>query len=169
MEIEFFTCSLCGKTHPRSDAELSFKRPDAINDLPEAERAAQSILTEDLASLDLANGDHRFFVRCVLPLRVYTRASDYCLGLWAEVSGADFTRIRELWSEPMQADEPPFAATLANDVPSHERALGLRLNLHLTGPASRPTLTVADDSHSLYLEQTQGISGHRVHEYNSYF
>jgi hypothetical protein len=157
-------CAECGKEHPRSALELSFKRPDAVVALSKAEREARCKESNDLCSMD----GERFFVRGVLPLPVAGRQEPYCIGLWAEISAQAYERIWKLWDEPDQSSEPAFQATLANDVPGGA-TLGLRVKVALTGPTTRPDLFVVEVSHPLFEEQRAGISSHRAYEYSSLF
>ncbi|WP_218106433.1 hypothetical protein, partial [Duganella sp. SG902] len=47
--------------------------------------------------------------------------------------------------------------------------LGLRAELRLTGPATRPKIFLQVTQHQLYLEQTHGIDAHRAYEYSTLF
>ena len=158
-------CAVCGKEHLRSELELAFRRPDPIVALAAEERATRVKETDDLCAIDY----ERYFVRSVLPLPVHSREEPYQLGLWVEVPRDSFMRIYELWSDPDQANEPAFAGSLANDIPSFAPTCGLAINLYLTGPSTRPTIVVADQGHPLFHEQAAGITEHRAHEYSSFF
>lgn len=120
--------------------------------------------TDDLASINW----ERYFVRAVLPLAVEGRGRPYRIGAWVEVEEKIFERIRALWSEAEQAQEPPFPAKLANDIPPFN-ACGLEVKLQLAGPTTRPSIVVPPSEHPLHYEQCHGISEHRAAEYSGYF
>jgi hypothetical protein len=154
-------CSSCGQIHALDDMELTFARPEPIDQIPEAERADKVNQNKDLASI----GYDRFFVRALLPLPVLDRGKPYNLGVWAEVTEEAFFRIRDLWDEPEQDKEPPFQATLQNRIPHLPETCGLSVQLHLTGPKTRPRLTVPSSHHPLHAQQCSGITSHIANQY----
>jgi hypothetical protein len=158
-------CAQCGKEHLLVELELSFRRPDALVAIPEPERGQRVQESNDLCVID----GSRFFIRTVLPLPVESRVLPYNIGLWAEIEQATFERVYALWSESSQVDEPPFQARVANAVPNQADTVGLSARLHLTGPTTRPRLVLESTAHSLFGEQSFGISAHRAHEYSSLF
>jgi len=151
-------CATCGKAHPRADTEIFFKRPDPYLEVPEAERAARTKVDDDLCMID----ETRFFVRSLLPIPVTDGGKDYCWGVWAEVAEAGFKRILELWSSPEQVNEPIIDARLANEMPYYGGTLGLRVALHLTGPTTRPSVSLVDDHPLLSNQQTEGVDRSEV-------
>lgn len=168
MSEAIVVCSVCGKPHPREKIELTFRRPDIIAAIPKKTRSQRCKESDDLCALWGSGSElDRFFVRGVLPLPVDGRDTPYRIGAWAEVDKDAFSRIIDLWKEPSQTEEPAFPGVLANAIPIHKSALGLNVQLQLTGPTTRPNIMVLDTSHALYQEQIRGVSEHRVHEYTS--
>jgi hypothetical protein len=155
-------CAICGRSHPVSDGELTFGVPDVVFALSEDDKDARCKIGKEIVELDGA----RFFVRGLLPLEVFGRERDYSLGVWAEVSRDILDRIRELWSDPGQDQEPLMSAKLANKVPFHSDTVGLSLGIQLTGPTTRPRFFLDPVAHSLYIEQLCGINEHRAVEYS---
>lgn len=141
--------------------ELTFARPEPIDQIPEVERTTKVKQNKELASI----GYDRFFVRTLLPIPVLDRDEPYNLGVWAEVSEETFFRIRDLWDEPEQDKEPAFPATLQNRIPHLPETCGLPVMLHLTGPTTRPRLTVPPSDHPLHAQQCQGITAHIANQY----
>jgi len=71
--------------------------------------------------------------------------------------------VLELWDSTSQAQEPPFAALLANHVPGYPETVGLPVQMRLTGPTTRPALAFEPaERHPLALEYRAGVSVHRV-------
>ncbi len=144
--------------------ELTFARPEPIDQIPEAERTTKVKQNKDLASI----GYDKFFVRTLFPLPVLDRGEPYNLGVWAEVSEETFFRIRDLWDEPEQDKEPAFQATLQNRIPNLPETCGLPVMLHLTRPMTRPRLpfhhlTIRSMRSSVRaLLRTPPISTHKV-------
>lgn len=154
-------CATCGKSHEGELFELAYLRPDAVVAMDSVARSAHVRESNDICVID----DERFFVRATLPLNVHESAEDYRIGVWVELPKASFERVRELWSAPDQASEPPFAAALANDVRHHPGSLGHAVLLQLTGPTTRPAVSFPDPVHPLAIEQRDGVSLHRASEY----
>jgi hypothetical protein len=145
--------------------ELTFRRPDEVIRLSAEERARLVKESDDVCVIE----GKRFFIRALLPLPVESRAIPYCIGLWVEVTQATFERVYELWDSGEQVHEPPFAARIANDIPTASGSLALPAEMRLTGPATRPDVFLQPSQHQLYIEQAHGIDEHRVSEYSALF
>jgi hypothetical protein len=158
-------CSKCGEDHPMEEMELTFRRPDDAAKLSAEDRAR---LLQENADLCIIEGK-RFFIRGVLPLPVESRNSPYCIGLWVEVSQTTFERVYALWESDDQLKEPPFAANIANEIPTSPDSLGHEAELRLAGPTVRPNVFLKTSNHPLYMEQAGGIDVHRVSEYTALF
>ncbi|MGE8392277.1 DUF2199 domain-containing protein [Pseudomonas sp. BIGb0427] len=158
-------CSQCGNDHGDELGELAFRRPDALFALAAEERQSKVRESNDWCVI----AGERFFLRALLPLAVAQLNDSYCIGIWVELQPADFERVCELWRDERQAAEPPFTVRLANSIPTLAETLGLEGLLQLSGPTSRPSVTLAASSHPLAVEQAKGISLHRAHEYSQVF
>lgn len=145
--------------------ELTFRRPDEAAKLSADDRAR---LLREKSDWCVMEGK-RFFIRALLPLPVESRELPYCIGLWVEVTQATFERVYNLWDSEEQAHEPPFAAHIANEIPTAGGSLGLDAELRLTGATTRPKVFLQPSHHQLYIEQAQGIDEHRASEYSALF
>ena len=145
--------------------ELSFRRPDDVVKLSTEERERMIKDTNDLCNI----AGNRFFIRALLPLMVEARDRAYNIGLWVEVEQSAYDRVNELWVDPVQNMEPPFDALIGNSIPNLPETIGISVKLQLTGPTSRPEVFISPCSHPLYIEQSEGITEHRAHEYSSLF
>ena len=158
-------CTECGREHPLEELELTFRRPDVVAALQVEEREARVQENKDLCVFD----GERFFIRALLPLPVVGREHPYNVGLWVEVSKQIFERVYEIWDETDQAEEPAFHAEIANDIRNHPPSCGLSASLSLTGPTTRPVVTLSPAEHPLVGEQSRGITAHRAAQYSSLF
>lgn len=158
-------CEQCGIEHALDELELSFKRPDATAELSPEERNST---VQENTDLSVLSGE-RFFVRAVMPIPVLGWSRPYNFGIWVEVNRLSFERIYLLWDSAGQAEEPPFSAVVANEIPLLPQTIGLAAQLNLSGPTARPSVRLAAAAHPLVAEQSRGISVHRAHEYSSVF
>lgn len=158
-------CAKCGQEHPIEEMELTFRRPDDAATLSSDERARRVQESSDLCIVD----NHKFFIRCVLPLPVAGRERPYNIGLWVQVSQDTFQRIYDLWDSEDQHSEPPLEATIANEIPTSDGILGHKAWLYLAGPGTRPNVLLEKTGHPLSVEQAKGIDAHRVSEYTALF
>lgn len=159
-------CSTCGEEHDL--LEPTFRRPEAVINLPAEERAARVKESDDLCAIwGKADGErHRYFVRCVLKVDLLDAEGATAWGIWAEVAEVDFRLIVEKWSDPDQASLPPVEAVLANRVRDYPETIGLPAKLRLTGPTTRPQLTFGRSSvHPFATECENGVCVHRVMEW----
>ena len=154
-------CPCCGKQLPADELELTFRRPDIIAAMAVEEIERRCAFNDEYYVLD----EERYFLRCTLPLPVHGSDQPYSIGAWAELSATDFRLVWNLWSDENQADTPPMSARLSNMVPFHDNTLGMSAAVQLTGPHTRPEITLQESGSSLYAEQSQGIARHRAHEY----
>jgi hypothetical protein len=156
----------CGDHHELLDPV--FVRPDAIVTLPPDERARRARESDDLCALRGDDGFVRCFVRCLLPVALIDAPGTIAWGVWAEVDKDVLAIIRDRWSDPEQARQPPLEARLANRIPGAPDTIGLPLALQLTGPASRPRVTFRGESvHPFIRECRDGVTVHRAHEWLS--
>lgn len=156
-------CSICRREHDIQHAEVAFGLPDAYFDVPEVERAARCYANaESNADFCVIQPSH-FFIRCRLEINVIGREQPFGFGAWAEVSEQHMRRYAELWADPQQGLEPPFAGTLANRLRGYDmETLGTPVEIQLTSLTQRPKLRIADSSHPLAREVAEGLSVERV-------
>lgn len=160
--IPTVSCAICGKVHPLQEAELAYGLPDEIFELDTDTRAKRAYTSPDICVLD----DSRRFLRALLPLPVEGRERPYRIGVWVEIDPQQFREIRALWADENQAAHPPFKAVLANEIRRCPGSRGLPLEVHLTGPKTRPECYIVDSTHTLFHQQTGGISEHSALEYS---
>lgn len=98
----------CGD--PAVPLERTFRAPDVIHQLGDVQ-ADRVELGRSFARLD----GERCFVRCLLPIPV-EEYGHWSVGVWVEVSSADFERCRTAWDDPQLYAQLRFSGTLANDV-----------------------------------------------------
>lgn len=147
-------CLICGQQHILSEMELTFGLPDQAFTIPEAERINRLKATDDICIID----DQRFYLRSVLGLPLIEQTSEqYHFGVWAEVGANDFKTIFDMWEDPAQINYPAFQATLSNNIPFCGQSSGQAVALKMTGPTTRPSLTVIDSDSILGQLQGKGI------------
>jgi hypothetical protein len=157
-------CPDCGAAHELWEMEPSYRWPDAYLAVPPPERAERTIAGRDYCGVRDADDESRqYFLRALLPIPVRGEATPCSWGVWVEVSEAAFARARDLWSDPGQSREPPFAGALANALAGYAETLGLPGAVQLTGPTSVPRFTLAPAvAHPLAAEQREGVYPERV-------
>jgi hypothetical protein len=160
-------CASCGEEHDLSDLEPGFTHPDAYLEVPPEDRHWRTLGGKDERTVrDDEDSPPRYFFRCVLPVPVHGEPDPRCWGVWVEVDHAAWTRVRELWRDEDQHLEPPFPATLANEIPGYPPTLGLRGQLQLSGPRSVPGFRLSPGvDHPLAEEQRRGVPLERVLEW----
>ena len=91
-------------------------------------------------------------------------------GVWAEVSQPVYQRVMDLWDEAGQAEEPPLAGRLANELPDYPSTLGLPGSIHLLGPSTAPEFRFPGElDHPLAREQQSGVYPERALEWVARF
>ena len=133
-------CPECDTEHEL--LEPAFRRPEEVFRLSREDRASRVDEDDNMCRmLVLPDSEipatYRYFLRTVLPVRIRDRDDFTHWGIWVETSEADMYRVRELWSDPRQALEPPFPGKIANGIPGYPSTLNLPVLVHLTDPSTR--------------------------------
>ena len=162
MSEELVKCPCCEKMVPANDVELTYRLPDDIARMDKNERESTCKYNDDYV---VCKGEY-FYLRCVLPLPVHDTDRTYCLGVWVQISPNSFNKVWDLWDCEQQENEPPMRGLLANNVHLNTGSENAEVMVQLTGPTTRPVVSVRDESCSLYLEQKNGITIHRASEYS---
>ncbi len=162
MNQELVKCPCCERMVNASSIELTFKKPDYIAAMSAEDIEERCRYNDDIYICD----GELFYIRCILPLPVQDKGSDYCLGVWVQVSESSFEHIYNLWDEEDLTSEEPLKGLLANQVPLNDETKGVEVTVQLIGATARPIVTVKDISCSLYNEQTCGVTIHRASEYS---
>lgn len=162
-------CARCGVEHDLSNVEPSYRRPDLWFTVPEHERSMRIRDGNDACGIRaLDDSERRYFLRVRLPMPVRGESRACCWGLWVEVSEQALQRVRELWDDPRQAEEPAFEGRIANALAGYESTLGLPGQVTLTDPSSIPFFHLAPElDHPLAWEQREGVWPERVLEWVS--
>lgn len=133
-------------------ADVELHLPDAVWSLPYLERYLRSRANPDFCTLD----ESRHFIRCVLPVAFTYQEGFFAWGLWVEVAKADHDAYLAHYQHGA-AEVPPFAGTLANNLPGYSPTLGLAVTVELDDE-HRPFVTIDPASrHKLAREQRNGI------------
>ncbi|MFN7975181.1 MAG: DUF2199 domain-containing protein [Acidobacteriota bacterium] len=158
---------MCRKEHDIENIEPSFKKPDAVLEIPDGERGRLALEDRDWCAVrDAEDTERHYYLRVLLPVEVLGRTKPCCWGIWVEVSARHYERAQELWDDPRQSDEPPFPGRIANRVNGYPDTLGLPGLVSLTDPATIPLFTLDRSiSHPLAQEQRDGVSDERVMEW----
>jgi hypothetical protein len=163
-------CRECGREHDLDRIEPAFERPDAYVAVPREERQRR-ISDSDSACLIASEDRHELacFVRALLHVPITDEGSRIGWGLWVQIDDHAYRRVVSLWDDPDQAAEPPFPCTVANDIPNYPSTRGLPGVIRLTGPHTRPSLTLAlDCEHAFAVEARTGVLNKRALEWRSW-
>jgi hypothetical protein len=162
-------CTTCGEEHDMLQMEPNYAFPDAYLEVPPAEREYLTNFSNDDGRIRNADDtERRHFLRVLLSVPIRSEQKDCAWGVWVEVGGADWERAYDLWDDPNQGAEPPFAGRLANALRGYERTIGLPGRVRLTGPNTAPLFELdASVDHSLAREQREGVYLERVVEWVS--
>jgi hypothetical protein len=155
-----YTCSVCGEYHDELMLDIRLGLPDDVFALSAEERERATELGEDWCILNA--GHPRYFTRALLEIPVPELETYFGYGVWAELDEAGFERIRELWDDPGGADEPPFAARLANELAPYEATTGLRVLIRLRDVDLLPAAELTGSGHDLVADQRVGITAERA-------
>lgn len=154
-----FGCSCCGQRHEQLPFAYGALAPAHWQE-SYAERA-ESVLGDELCVI---GGEH-FFVRARLLLPVADADAEFEWGVWVSLSGPNFERMTELWTDPKRAAEPPSFGWLSTELSLYEpETLNLKTMVHSQPVGIRPTVELEPTDHPLAVEQRMGITLARVRD-----
>jgi hypothetical protein len=154
-----WTCPCCGKQYDTLSFAYALDEPDPWGAVPEEERQYRGVLGSDTCTID-----GQFYIRGRIVIPVIGSNDPFIWGTWAAVSKESFARFGALWDVEKREHEPPFAATLSNDIPIYPKTFGLKCHVMMKNARKRPSFVLEAADHPLAAEQRDGITLDRVKE-----
>jgi len=156
-----FVCGICGKQHDHEPMAIAYRRPASFFTIPKEERDRRVQCNDDLCAID----GRQFFIRGVLELPIRGTDTSFDWGVWARVDQRDFQRYLDAWRADTEDDVPPFSGWLSGGPASYPDSDGLEVSVRLRSGGLRPDFTVRSASHPLGVDQRQGISLEKAHQF----
>jgi hypothetical protein len=155
-----WTCRKCGATHTGTPDSYSYEAPWPWYTIPEAERDARSLLTEDYCAIDSED----FFVRGCLEVPIIGRDSPLLWCVWVSLSRENYFRERSLAEDPRRTAEQPYFGWLSSRIEIYPDTAALKTNVRTQPVGKRPLIELEPTDHPLAVEQRTGISEARLME-----
>ncbi|MGO4123675.1 DUF2199 domain-containing protein [Inquilinus sp. YAF38] len=155
-----WACSCCNRQHDELPLAFATAAPLDYYGIPEAEREARTLLTDDMCTID----DRAFYIRGCLEIPIIGHDEPFSWGLWVSVSGESMALILETWEAPDRASHAPRFGWLSATLNTYPEILNLKTMVHLRTPPTRPFIELEPTDHPLAVEQRQGITIERVVE-----
>ena len=153
-----YVCSCCGGGQ-RGVMDLVKNLPDTLFALPDEERQARAIVTDDLCSLD----DEHFFVRAILPVPIIGTKDVFAFGVWGSVSQENFKTYATEFDNPAPAFGP-FFSWLNSALGPYPNTFNLKSSLVFQPNNQRPVMRLDPSDHPLAVEQRTGITVDKLSE-----
>jgi hypothetical protein len=158
-----FYCATCGQYHEGLPMSIGFRLPESITGPPEA-REHGIEMTDDWCALETED-DQSYFVRGCLEIPVIDGSEPFVWSVWASLSEDNFYRTMDLWTDMARTDEPPYFGWLCTSIPGYPETLLLKTMVQTRAVGLRPTITLEPTDHPLAVEQREGITMARAHEF----
>lgn len=156
-----WTCHCCGKSYDTLPLNYAAKAPAYWFRLPEHEREARAVLTEDFCTID--GQDH--FIRACLEIPILGQEERLVWGIWVSLSEVSIRRAAELFDADPDPEEPPRFGRLSTSLPLYPTTtLNLKTLVHFRPRPLRPRVELEHTAHPLSVEQREGITLERVQE-----
>lgn len=154
-------CGCCGKELGDFILDYGFQLPDAIWDLSPKEREKRAKYDSDLAQLD-----HRYFLRGILQLPIISTNEQFRWGIWVEVGQNKFMSYVKNYSDD-NSHEAPFDGIIANQLRGYSNTIGVYVKVQLGDRSSRPRFLVVGNKNLLAIDQNEGVTLGRIHEFTN--
>jgi hypothetical protein len=129
--------------------------------VPETEFAQRVDLTPDQCVVD----GHAFFIRGHIEIPIHEYPGALSFSVWSSLSEQSFLHLSERWEAPDRASDPPYFGWLCSPVAVYPSTIHLKLSVQSRPPGLTPLFTVAPTDHPLALDQRNGITIARWHEF----
>jgi hypothetical protein len=155
-----FYCSTCGAFHRNVPMAYGAEAPFGYDEISDESKERMCDLTADICIIN----KEQFFIKGNLVIQV-ENDEDFSWNVWVKVTEADFSRIREKWTNENRVLDEPYMGKLATDLEVYPSTLNLSVKVHTEKVGQRPRIEVCESSHPLFLEQENGITKERVIEF----
>ncbi len=160
-------CRSCGREHRGLAFAFGTPAPAPWEVATEAERQ-QGEINADVCVLPDRDGVHHY-LRGRIELPVLDLAGEvFVWDTWVSLSEANMRLQVEHWDDPRREKLDPMFAWVCTALPYEPPTVGLAANLHTRAPGLAPWIELDPTSpHPLAVEQRQGITVHRVSQFNA--
>ena len=153
-------CPICGTNDSELPLCFGIEAPwRAI--VPEGEFAERVELTRDQCVVD----GEMFFIRGHIEIPIHDYPDPFSFSVWSSLSERSFLHMSERWEASDRASDPPYFGWLCSPIAVYPTTLNLRLSVQSRSPGFTPLFTVEPTRHPLALDQQNGISVERWHEF----
>jgi len=155
-----FDCSVCGLHHEVLPLSFSVKYPLAAGAVPPDEVDRRVVMTADQCVID----ERFYYVRGRFAIPIHGLEEPFIWGCWARISGPDFFKTNQSWTDPKRVELPLFHGLLNSDLPLYGDTRDLPVMLQTMPVGRRPHFFPVSQDHPLAIEIRDGISMARVVE-----
>jgi hypothetical protein len=155
-----YRCSRCGETHRGLPMSYGASAPTLWFAIPPAERSSRAELSSDQCIID----DRYYFILGNLQIKIRDTDKSFLWLAWVSLGAEDFVRAAEIWDMHGRESEPPYAGSVASDLPGYPDTLNLKTEIYTRPIGERPFLLLESTDHPLAVEQREGITMARVQE-----
>lgn len=151
-------CQICGMKHDEVPNCFGIEAPWRAF-VPEAEFETRVELSESWCVVD----DEHFFVRGHVEIPIIKHPEPFAFSVWSSLSRESFEHMQDRWLEPDRGSDAPYFGWLSSPISPYENALLLPLSVQSREPGLVPVFTVTDTTHTLAIDQENGISIRQWH------
>ncbi len=152
-------CTICKAQH--SSLPLCFGADAPCRALvPDAEFDERVALSADQCVVD---GEH-FFIRGHVELPVVDTSDIFAWSVWCSLSEQSFRHMIERWEDAAR-DGDGYFGWLSSPIPVYPSTIHLKTNVRVRAVGMVPLIEIQECDHSLYIDQRDGVTLTRVHEF----
>jgi len=153
-------CTLCDLEH--DEIPVCFGLPAPWRALvPESQFESRVDLTPDQCVVD----QKVFFIRGHIEIPIHDHGEKLAFSVWVSLSERSFLHVCERWEDLDRACDPPYFGWLSSAIPIYPDTIHLKSSVQSRAPGLTPLFTVEPTEHPLALDQKNGITISRWHEY----
>jgi hypothetical protein len=153
-------CHTCGVEH--DDIPLCFGIDAPWPALVPANEFAHRVeLTADQCVVD----EQTFFIRGHIEIPIHDYPEPLAFSVWSSLSKQSFLKMCDRWDAPDRASDPPYFGWLCSPIAVYPNAIHLKLSVQSRPRGLIPLFTVEPTEHPLSLDQHNGITVERWHEF----
>ena len=153
-----YRCRSCCTWHEERPTCFIIPLPEAVLQIPEAEREGRVEASSDQCILD---GKH-FFILGNVDVPVHGSQEVLRWTVWSTLSEANFRRAALLWETPVRESEPAYFGWLSSQIPGYPWTVNIKALVHTQAVGVRPLIELVEEGHELTRDQREGIDESRL-------
>ena len=152
-----FQCTIDGEVY-RGMPSFAAPQPESYFMIPEAQRAARCVVSDDACVID----ERQFFIRACLDIPVHGYTLPLTYSVWTAISEESFVDWTDKYQLAKRKNTAAYFGWLNTILAGYPDTYNLKVQVQLRDDGAAPIALLEQTNHPLSVEQRDGIHATRV-------